>query len=315
MAPSQRVHRSTFHDVDETASDNVSHGPGGAFFKPKRMHMRWRQTALGAVAVAAAQNVTCPYILLNASRIFVSGPLCHGHPGDSCIVDNKCTIKRTKISFVDASDGIDHTNIDGDKIGMSAVDAIGDLSYLNTTGFAVVNFSRMNLDAIEFGTTLKDLYAPFPRRLSCPMPSHQRYVVVYGSSFDALDALSPYQGLSGGAIADNGFVVKNSLINQDPALCATACGVVKELWAKHSSMTKQRFTDGYRRQGTATKESTATTANTQNVGIDMSELTLYRLDQQDVIPQSKLASGAFADVLYGTYKGIPVAVKKLLSSR
>ncbi|ETV92050.1 TKL protein kinase [Aphanomyces invadans] len=140
-------------------------------------------------------------------------------------------------------------------------------------------------------------------------------VILDGSSFDALDALSPYQGLSGGASADNGFVVKNSLINQDPALCATASGVVKELWAKHSSMTKQRFTDGYRRQGTATKESTATTANTQNVGIDMSELTLYRLDQQDVIPQSKLASGAFADVLYGTYKGIPVAVKKLLSSR
>ncbi|KAG9398260.1 hypothetical protein AC1031_014855 [Aphanomyces cochlioides] len=51
------------------------------------------------------------------------------------------------------------------------------------------------------------------------------------------------------------------------------------------------------------------------MGLDMSELTLVRLDQNHVIYGKKLASGAFADVFYGTYKSDPVAIKRLISSR
>ncbi|CAK4560111.1 unnamed protein product [Aphanomyces euteiches] len=51
------------------------------------------------------------------------------------------------------------------------------------------------------------------------------------------------------------------------------------------------------------------------MGLDMSELTLVRLDQNDVVYGKKLASGAFADVFYGTYKRDAVAIKRLISSR
>ncbi|RHY25599.1 hypothetical protein DYB25_012340, partial [Aphanomyces astaci] len=74
----------------------------------------------------------------------------------------------------------------------------------------------------------------------------------------------------------------------------------------------------YQREGGKSAGGTTTTrfiTDNTATGIDMSELTLYRLNQQDVVPQKKIASGAYAHVLYGTYKGTPVAIKKLLSSR
>ncbi|RQM28804.1 hypothetical protein B5M09_008234 [Aphanomyces astaci] len=74
----------------------------------------------------------------------------------------------------------------------------------------------------------------------------------------------------------------------------------------------------YQREGGKSAGGTTSTrfiTDNTATGIDMSELTLYRLNQQDVVPQKKIASGAYAHVLYGTYKGTPVAIKKLLSSR
>ncbi|KAF0694076.1 Aste57867_15024 [Aphanomyces stellatus] len=50
-------------------------------------------------------------------------------------------------------------------------------------------------------------------------------------------------------------------------------------------------------------------------GLNMQELTLCRLDQNDLQLQRKLGSGAFADVWLATFQGESVAVKKLNSSK
>ncbi|CAK4725366.1 unnamed protein product [Aphanomyces euteiches] len=77
----------------------------------------------------------------------------------------------------------------------------------------------------------------------------------------------------------------------------------------------------YHRQTTRQGGTAKTGSNTRYMGdasamgLDMSELTLVRLDQNDVVYGKKLASGAFADVFYGTYKRDSVAIKRLISSR
>ncbi|KAF0698229.1 Aste57867_11133 [Aphanomyces stellatus] len=50
-------------------------------------------------------------------------------------------------------------------------------------------------------------------------------------------------------------------------------------------------------------------------GLNMQELTLCRLDQNDLKLQRKLGSGAFADVWLATFQGESVAVKKMHSSK
>ncbi|CAK4380818.1 unnamed protein product [Aphanomyces euteiches] len=50
-------------------------------------------------------------------------------------------------------------------------------------------------------------------------------------------------------------------------------------------------------------------------GIDMTQLTMCRLDESRLTLHQKLGSGAFADVWLGTYQGETVAVKKLHANR
>ncbi|RHY29359.1 hypothetical protein DYB32_005203 [Aphanomyces invadans] len=193
-------------------------------------------------------------------------------------------------------------------------------------------------------------------------------------SFEAINVLSPAQKVAQAMFESQeyGFKLDKYNITQDVDKCTAANGVVTELWAMHSEITKAKYTvcvvappttavpapttadsntgwivgvvvgvlvvlgaafffirrrnrkpdddaefEYHRDGGKTAGGTTGTRFITDNTatGIDMSELTLYRLNQQDVIPEKKLASGAYADVLYGTYKGTPVAIKKLLSSR
>ncbi|ETV92048.1 TKL protein kinase [Aphanomyces invadans] len=193
-------------------------------------------------------------------------------------------------------------------------------------------------------------------------------------SFEAINVLSPAQKVAQAMFESQeyGFKLDKYNITQDVDKCTAANGVVTELWAMHSEITKAKYTvcvvappttavpapttadsntgwivgvvvgvlvvlgaafffirrrnrkpdddaefEYHRDGGKTAGGTTGTRFITDNTatGIDMSELTLYRLNQQDVIPEKKLASGAYADVLYGMYKGTPVAIKKLLSSR
>ncbi|KAF0701951.1 hypothetical protein AaE_016223 [Aphanomyces astaci] len=100
----------------------------------------------------------CPYGSMNASRIFVAGPLCKGNVSDVCVVDSKCALVTKNISSVGIEGTITMTYVNGYKTGWDSVDAIGDLSNLSTIGLSVVNFTKLNIDAITFSRTLQYLY-------------------------------------------------------------------------------------------------------------------------------------------------------------
>ncbi|KDO34166.1 TKL protein kinase [Saprolegnia parasitica CBS 223.65] len=65
----------------------------------------------------------------------------------------------------------------------------------------------------------------------------------------------------------------------------------------------------------STQNSYDTLSSTQFNTLDLLGILLYRLDNAAVVPTRLLASGAFADVYLGEYKGEPVAIKKLLGHR
>ncbi|RHY33581.1 hypothetical protein DYB32_001515 [Aphanomyces invadans] len=109
----------------------------------------------------------------------------------------------------------------------------------------------------------------------------------------------------------------------------TACAV--EAGNGHSTGTyDQLSTPHYPRSGsTSAKTAQSATMNTSSEGhrhhhrassvaldgINLSGISLYRIDEDDVIIQRPLGSGAFADVMLGEYKGREVAVKRLLPGR
>ncbi|KAG9416266.1 hypothetical protein AC1031_000664 [Aphanomyces cochlioides] len=62
-------------------------------------------------------------------------------------------------------------------------------------------------------------------------------------------------------------------------------------------------------------QSTEPLASREEAGLDLSALTLCRLDESGLSLQRNLGSGAFADVWLGTFKGEVVAVKKLHANR
>ncbi|KAH9181740.1 hypothetical protein AeNC1_016283, partial [Aphanomyces euteiches] len=62
-------------------------------------------------------------------------------------------------------------------------------------------------------------------------------------------------------------------------------------------------------------QSTEPLASREEAGLDLTPLTLCRLDESGLTLQCNLGSGAFADVWLGTFKGEAVAVKKLHANR
>ncbi|CAK4242263.1 unnamed protein product, partial [Aphanomyces euteiches] len=62
-------------------------------------------------------------------------------------------------------------------------------------------------------------------------------------------------------------------------------------------------------------QSTEPLASREEAGLDLTPLTLCRLDESGLTLQRNLGSGAFADVWLGTFKGEAVAVKKLHANR
>ncbi|CAK4366688.1 unnamed protein product [Aphanomyces euteiches] len=62
-------------------------------------------------------------------------------------------------------------------------------------------------------------------------------------------------------------------------------------------------------------QSTKSSSTAEDVGVDMKQLSLCRLDESDLSFHQRLGSGAFADVWLGTFKGEAVAVKKLHANR
>ncbi|OQS01440.1 protein kinase [Achlya hypogyna] len=74
-----------------------------------------------------------------------------------------------------------------------------------------------------------------------------------------------------------------------------------ELWSLNKSRSTQNSYD--------------TLSQSRFTALDLSGISLYRLDNAAVVPKRLLASGAFADVYLGDYKGEPVAIKKLLGHR
>ncbi|RHZ33398.1 hypothetical protein DYB26_001430 [Aphanomyces astaci] len=344
----------------------------------------------------------CPYGSMNASRIFVAGPLCKGNVSDVCVVDSKCALVTKNISSVGIEGTITMTYVNGYKTGWDSVDAIGDLSNLlfietNTSNIPKtlpVNLfdwflHKNKLQEISNVKFKKGMLKSFV--LSDANISHFELDL---NSFGALDSLGPFQILNQSFFdaQEYGFRMNISNITQDAQKCDAVKGVVTELWSLHAAINKKTYSvcvvnvtpppaattllptpaptvasssstlwlwyfftlscytgltivgvaigvvilvaamcffirrrnrkrDAefeYQREGGKSAGGTTTTrfiTDNTATGIDMSELTLYRLNQQDVVPQKKIASGAYAHVLYGTYKGTPVAIKKLLSSR
>ncbi|RHY08155.1 hypothetical protein DYB38_006691 [Aphanomyces astaci] len=317
----------------------------------------------------------CPYGSMNASRIFVAGPLCKGNVSDVCVVDSKCALVTKNISSVGIEGTITMTYVNGYKTGWDSVDAIGDLSNLlfietNTSNipktlpvnlfdwYAYDLLPTNKLQEISNVKFKKGMLKSFV--LSDANISHFE---LDPNSFGALDSLGPFQILNQSFFdaQEYGFRMNISNITQDAQKCEAVKGVVTELWSLHAAINKKTYSvsirytvvDGtytglivgvaigvvilvaavcffirrrnrkpdaefeYQREGGKSAGGTTTTrfiTDNTATGIDMSELTLYRLNQQDVVPQKKIASGAYAHVLYGTYKGTPVAIKKLLSS-
>ncbi|RHY57967.1 hypothetical protein DYB34_006932 [Aphanomyces astaci] len=294
----------------------------------------------------------CPYGSMNASRIFVAGPLCKGNVSDVCVVDSKCALVTKNISSVGIEGTITMTYVNGYKTGWDSVDAIGDLSNLSTIGL----YNKLQeISNVKFKKGMLKSFVLSDANIS--------HFELDPNSFGALDSLGPFQILNQSFFdaQEYGFRMNISNITQDAQKCEAVKGVVTELWSLHAAINKKTYSvsirytvvDGtytglivgvaigvvilvaavcffirrrnrkrdaefeYQREGGKSAGGTTTTrfiTDNTATGIDMSELTLYRLNQQDVVPQKKIASGAYAHVLYGTYKGTPVAIKKLLSS-
>ncbi|RHY82294.1 hypothetical protein DYB26_012903, partial [Aphanomyces astaci] len=281
----------------------------------------------------------CPYGSMNASRIFVAGPLCKGNVSDVCVVDSKCALVTKNISSVGIEGTITMTYVNGYKTGWDSVDAIGDLSNLlfietNTSNipktlpvnlfdwYAYDLLPTNKLQEISNVKFKKGMLKSFV--LSDANISHFE---LDPNSFGALDSLGPFQILNQSFFdaQEYGFRMNISNITQDAQKCEAVKGVVTELWSLHAAINKKTYSvsirytvvDGtytglivgvaigvvilvaavcffirrrnrkpdaefeYQREGGKSAGGTTTTrfiTDNTATGIDMSELTLYRLN-------------------------------------
>ncbi|RHY36109.1 hypothetical protein DYB25_012973, partial [Aphanomyces astaci] len=203
----------------------------------------------------------CPYGSMNASRIFVAGPLCKGNVSDVCVVDSKCALVTKNISSVGIEGTITMTYVNGYKTGWDSVDAIGDLSNLlfietNTSNIPktlpvnLFDWYAYDLLPTVCGSKLTNrtfLYQPLNTDTLPNIPvlsdANISHFELDLNSFGALDSLGPFQILNQSFFdaQEYGFRMNISNITQDAQKCEAVKGVVTELWSLHAAINKKTY--------------------------------------------------------------------------